>query len=152
MLYIWPPLWFSGQSSWVQIQRSAFYSRRYLKKSSCSGLENRNYNRRGSNALTTDAPLSEKFGTNFVDKRRSLGRYISFVNSGHVVWFFCLCYISSALEVYLLLTFNDVALQEVRHTTTCTLEQWHSTIFVNVLPDVISLQFCTPEVVGVYSS
>jgi hypothetical protein len=65
-----PPLWSSGQSSWLQIQRSRFDSRRYqifweavglergplslvsiieellARNSSCSGLENREYGRR----------------------------------------------------------------------------------------------------------
>jgi hypothetical protein len=71
-----PPVWFRGQSSWLQIQRSGFVSRRYQifwevvglergplslvsktlelleRKSSGSGLENRDYGRRGSSALT----------------------------------------------------------------------------------------------------
>jgi hypothetical protein len=66
----WPPLWSSGQSSWLQIQRSGFDSPRYQislevvglergplslvsiteqlleRKSSGSGLEDRHYNRR----------------------------------------------------------------------------------------------------------
>jgi hypothetical protein len=29
------------------------------------------------------------------------------------------------------------------------LEQWYSAFFVRVPPDIISLQLCTPEVVGV---
>jgi hypothetical protein len=72
-----PPLWSSGQSSWLQIQRSGFDSRVYHiiwevvglersplslvstteellgRKSSGSGLEIRDYCRRGSAALTT---------------------------------------------------------------------------------------------------
>jgi hypothetical protein len=32
----------------------------------------------------------------------------------------------------------------VRHA----LEQWYSTFFVRVPPDIISLQLCTPKVVG----
>jgi hypothetical protein len=66
---LWPPLWPSGQSYWLQIQRSGFSSRRYQifwavvglercprvvstfeellgRKSSCSGQENREYGRR----------------------------------------------------------------------------------------------------------
>jgi hypothetical protein len=79
-LHTWPPLWYSGQSSWLQIQRSGFDFRRYQifsevvglergplslvsaivvlleRKSSCSGIENRDYGLRGSAALTTRHP------------------------------------------------------------------------------------------------
>jgi hypothetical protein len=78
--FVWfprPPLWSSGQSSWLQIQKFWFYSRRYQifwevvglergplslvstilelleRKSSDSGLEIREYGRRGSVTLTT---------------------------------------------------------------------------------------------------
>jgi hypothetical protein len=77
--YRWP-LWSSGQSSWLQIQRSGFDSWRYQifwevvglergplslvstieelleRKSSGSCLEIRDYGRRGSTALTTRHP------------------------------------------------------------------------------------------------
>jgi hypothetical protein len=36
-----------------------------------------------------------------------------------------------------------------RAKTFHALDQWYSTFFVRVLPDIISLQLCTPNVVGV---
>jgi hypothetical protein len=75
-----PPLWSSGQSSWLQIQSSGFDSRRCQifcevvdlergplslgstieemleRKSSSPDLEGRDYGRRGSAALTTQHP------------------------------------------------------------------------------------------------
>jgi hypothetical protein len=96
------PLWSSGQSSWLQIERSGFDSCRYQifwevvrleraslslvstteklleRKSSGSGLENRKYGL-GIRYANHVPPSSPKVDTNFADKRRSLGRYSSFV-------------------------------------------------------------------------
>jgi hypothetical protein len=94
---LWPPLWCSGQSSRLQIQRSGFDSRRFQifcevvglergplslvstteelleRKRSGSGLENLEYGRRDP-----WHPLPANVGTNFADKRRSLGQATEF--------------------------------------------------------------------------
>jgi hypothetical protein len=94
-----PPLWCSGQRSRLQIQRTRFDSRRHQiflevvglkrgplslrstieelpeRKSSSSGLENRDYCRSDPQHWPRDTPL--KVGNNVAYKRWLLGRYSS---------------------------------------------------------------------------
>jgi hypothetical protein len=94
-----PPLWASGQSSWLQIQRSwvrfpalpDFLSSSLSgtgstqelleRKSSGSDLESRKYGRGYPHSLFA------KVGTNFADKRRSFGIVRSWIEAT----FLCVC-------------------------------------------------------------
>jgi hypothetical protein len=42
----------------------------------------------------------------------------------------------------------EPAIPATKRPQTYALDQWYSTFFVRVIPDIISLQLCTPKVVG----
>jgi hypothetical protein len=77
MLYSSPPLWSSGQSSWLQIQRSGFDYRHYQKAENTAVRICR---------ADHVAPSVRKIVTTFTDKQLSLGRYSSFTDLGHGVF------------------------------------------------------------------
>jgi hypothetical protein len=106
-----PPLWSDSQGSWLQIQRSGFDSWCYQifwevvsldqdtlslvstteellgRKLSSSSLEIREYGCRDLSRWPLGTLYSPNVGTNFADKRLSLGRYSLLMNSGHGVFF-----------------------------------------------------------------
>jgi hypothetical protein len=101
-------VWSSGQRSWVRFPvlpdflrsgRSGTGSTQPHEESeelfqgnSGSGLENRNWRPWGLVALTTRHTLSTEVGTNFADKRRSLGQYISLAEYRPQSLLFCFLY------------------------------------------------------------
>jgi hypothetical protein len=113
-----PPLWSSGQSSWLQIRRQGFDSRHYQKKSSGSGtgstqpreynwgatwqkssgscLENREYGRRDSSSWPCGTLYLQKLA---ITSLTSGGRSVGIVRSRTQTMEFCLCLRDFSLEL-----------------------------------------------------
>jgi hypothetical protein len=105
----WPPLWSSGQSSWLQTQRSEFNSRCYQifwevvgrdqgplslvnateellgRNSGASSLDSREYGCRDPSCWPCGTLYPQKVGTNFADKRCLLSRHSLLTESDYGV-------------------------------------------------------------------
>jgi hypothetical protein len=92
-----PPLWSSGQSFWLQIQRSwvlfpalPVFLRSYLEKIVAAPVKKTETNYRVVRCADHATPSIRKSWHYFANKLRSLGRYSLLANQSHgVIFAFC---------------------------------------------------------------
>jgi hypothetical protein len=124
ILYFVPPLWSSGQSSWLQIRRSQVWFQGTTRKkkvvglergshslvstteqllgrnSSGYGLESREYGRRDSSRWPRGTLYPQRVGTNFADKRQSLGRIVRLKIEATEFVCYCILYCKTVVKVF----------------------------------------------------
>jgi hypothetical protein len=141
-----PPLWSSGQSSWLHIQRSRFDSRQYQtfwevvglergplslvstteellgRKSSCSGLESREYGRRDPSRWPRGSLYPQKLAlTSPTSGGRTVARIHSRTHDMELFCFLCLTIVYSVRRRQKVFPTSSTKAEDIEHVLPCTL-------------------------------